>query len=184
MSIQAKFSRWTIGGAGTLSGHQPHHAAWPEASFFREAATKKERPDMINRVFIAGLLGGVAMFIWGSVSHMALGLEESAVKDLPNEGPITAAMQVGIKEPGFYFFPGMEVNAKATKEEKAAAQKKWNEKYAAGPRGVVIFHPTGQNFNFPKKLALQLAAKLQSASFWRSSWHKAHREATPAGLRW
>ena len=115
---------------------------------------------MIKRVFIAGLLGGVAMFIWGSVSHMALGLEESAVKDLPNEGPITAAMQVGIKEPGFYFFPGMEVNAKATKEEKAAAQKKWNEKYAAGPRGVVIFYPTGQNFNFPKKLALQLAAQI------------------------
>lgn len=100
------------------------------------------------------------MFLWGSISHMVLGLEETAVKDLPNEGPVTAAMQAGIKEPGFYFFPGMEMSGKQTKEEKEAAAKKWNEKYAAGPRGIVVFHPTGQPFNFGKRLSLQLADQL------------------------
>lgn len=115
---------------------------------------------MLKRVIVGGLLGGLAMFIWGSISHMVLSLEESAVKDLPNEGPITAAMQVGIKEPGFYFFPAMDLAGKTTKEEKATAQKKWNEKYAAGPRGIVVFHPTGQEFNFGKRLALQLADQL------------------------
>jgi hypothetical protein len=114
---------------------------------------------MIKRVIIGGLLGGLAMFIWGSVSHMVLGLSETAVKDLPNEGPITAALQAGIKEPGFYFFPAMELAGKTTKEEKEAAQKRWNEKYAAGPRGIVIFHPTGQQFNFGKRLALTLGAQ-------------------------
>ena len=37
------------------------------------------------RIFLAGLLGGIAMFIWTSIAHMALPLGDTGVREIPNE---------------------------------------------------------------------------------------------------
>ena len=115
---------------------------------------------MTKRIIIGGILAGLAMFMWGAVSHMALGLQESGIKQFANEAPVLAALKSEIKEPGFYFFPGMDTSPNMTKEQKAAAQKKWEEKYLAGPRGILVYHPDGEQAMSPRQLGLQLIATI------------------------
>lgn len=115
---------------------------------------------MIIRVIFGGIAGGIAMFIWGAVSHMALRLEESTIKEFPNEGQVISAMQTNINEAGLYFFPGMGVPPGASKEQKAEAMKKWSEKYQAGPRGIMVYRPDGEQAMSPRQLGLQLAAEI------------------------
>jgi hypothetical protein len=110
---------------------------------------------MTIRIIIGGMLAGIATFIWGAISHMVLGLGEVGIKQISNETLVLAALQTNIKEPGFYFFPGMEDQPNATKEQKAAAEKAWNQKYLAGPRGVLVYHPDGAQAMSPKQMGLQ-----------------------------
>src|ERR1051326_1296260 len=84
--------------------------------------------DMSTRILIAGILGGVVMFIWGFVSHELLPLGELGVKVMPNEDVVTAALQTNLGEdPGFYVFPAGGLTPGATREQKEAAMKKAEE---------------------------------------------------------
>src|SRR5262249_44749711 len=94
---------------------------------------------MTKRVILGGIVAGIAMFVWGSVSHMVLPLGEAGIKNLPNEEVVTRSLTENIKEPGFYFFPGP--SQKTTKEESQA----WEEKYRRGPVGIMIYHPNGRD---------------------------------------
>ena len=91
------------------------------------------------RIILAGIAGGIAMFLWSFVSHTVLPLGEVGVKMLPNEPAVMSAMKANISEPGFYFYPGMDMAHDVSAEEQAA----WAERYKAGPRGILIYHPTG-----------------------------------------
>src|SRR5437879_10645303 len=115
---------------------------------------------MTKRIIIGGLVAGVATFIWGAVSHIVLGLGEAAIKEIPNESQVLLVLQANLKETGFYFFPGMQCPPGASKEQKAAAEKKWNEKYVAGPRGILVYHPEGEQAMSPKQLLSQLAVEI------------------------
>lgn len=112
------------------------------------------------RLIFGGIAAGIAMFAWGAVSHMVLRLEESAIKDIPNESVVVATLQTNLNEAGFYFFPGMNVSPGASKEQQAELMKKWTEKYEAGPRGIMVYRPDGGQAMSPKQFGLQLAAEI------------------------
>jgi len=95
------------------------------------------------------------MFMWGAISHMALPLGEMGVKTLPGEQMIMPALKFSIQERGFYFFPGMDKNDKSE-----AAQKAWEEKYKAGPRGVLIFDPAGGEMMSMSQLGTELGSNI------------------------
>jgi len=60
------------------------------------------------RILIAGVLGGIAMFIWASVAHVATPLASIGLAPMPNEAAtITALHQSLGDKPGLYFFPFM-----------------------------------------------------------------------------
>ena len=40
---------------------------------------------MAKRVLIAGVLGGIAMFLWSSIAHMVLPLGMTGIQEIPNE---------------------------------------------------------------------------------------------------
>jgi len=84
------------------------------------------------RIVIAGIVGGVGMFIWGAISHMALPIGEMGVAPLP-DSVVPAMAQADMHERRMYLFPGMPNDASAD------AQKAWFDKYTAGPRGIVVF---------------------------------------------
>jgi hypothetical protein len=94
----------------------------------------------MKRVIIGAIVGGLVMFMASFVTHTVLPIGEMGVKNLPNEDTVVAAMKQSISEPGFYFFPGMDMSGGMSKEEEQA----WQAKYEAGPIGILIYHPVGQ----------------------------------------
>ena len=108
------------------------------------------------RIILAGIAGGIAMFLWSFVSHTVLPLGEVGVKMLPNEPAVMSAMKANISEPGFYFYPGMDMAHDVSSEEQAA----WAERYKAGPRGILIYPPTGAEPMGPGMLLTELASNI------------------------
>jgi hypothetical protein len=50
------------------------------------------------RILLAGVLGGIAMFVWTSIAHMALPLGEAGINEIPNRSVVLSAMQSSIGE--------------------------------------------------------------------------------------
>ena len=118
---------------------------------------------MVKRIFLAYLLGGVAIFLWQFVAHMVTPLGDAGIKALPNEQAIQKAIKDTVREPGFYFFPAPEDKPGLTTAQKGEAMAKAQERSLTEPGGIMIVHPAGPPFNFPRLLMAQLGFDLLAA---------------------
>ena len=85
---------------------------------------------MAKRILLAGVLGGVALFVWGFVSHVLLGLGDAGIQPLPQAQMVQQSLSA-VKEAGFYFFPSGEKPGTLRPEQEG------------GPYAIVIYHPNG-----------------------------------------
>jgi hypothetical protein len=116
------------------------------------------------RILVAGILGGVVMFVWTSVAHMALPLGEAGINEIPNESAVLSAMQSNIGDnSGLYIFPGLGVGKNATREEKSEAMKQMQQRIAANPSGILMYHPPGRPFAFGKSLVVEFSTEVLQA---------------------
>ena len=116
------------------------------------------------KLLVAGLLGGIVMFIWTSIAHMALPLGEAGIGEIPNESAVLSSMQSTIGEQsGLYVFPGPGVGKNATRQEKNDAMKHMVEKMAANPSGILMYHAPGRPFTFGKWLGIEFGTELFEA---------------------
>jgi hypothetical protein len=116
---------------------------------------------MTTRYLIAGVLGGIAMFIWTSIAHMALPLGQAGIGEIPNEQAVVAAMQSNIGDKtGLYIFPGLGLGPEATRQQKREAMKQMGESYAKNPSGVLMYHPAGRPLALGKLLGIEFATEL------------------------
>ena len=98
------------------------------------------------KILLAGILGGIVMFIWTSIAHMALPLGEAGIREIPNEAAVLSEMQSNIGEQtGLYIFPGPGVGKNATRQEKNEAMKHVAEKMATNPSGILMYHGPGSS---------------------------------------
>ncbi len=116
------------------------------------------------RILLAGILGGIAMFVWTSIAHMALPLGEAGINEIPNESALLSAMQSSIGDnAGLYIFPGLGVGKNATREAKNEAMKQMQQRIAANPSGLLMYHPPGRQFAFGKSLAVEFSTEVLQA---------------------
>jgi len=116
------------------------------------------------KILFTGVLGGLVMFIWTSIAHMALPLGEAGIREIPNESAVLSAMQSNIGEQtGLYIFPGPGVGKNATRQEKNEAMKRMSEKMAANPSGILMYHAAGRPFAFGKWLGIEFGPELLEA---------------------
>jgi hypothetical protein len=116
------------------------------------------------KILLAGILGGIAMFIWTSIAHMALPLGQAGIREIPNESAVLGAMQSNIGEQtGLYIFPGPGIGKNATRHEKDEAMKQMREKIAANPSGILMYHAPGRPFAFGKWLGVEFGTELLQA---------------------
>lgn len=124
----------------------------------------------LSRILIAAIVGGLVTFIWGAVDHMATPLGKMGLKSLPDAQSqmIMNAMNFSLKERGFYMFPACDEKGIESKS-KDVQEKAWNaycDKYAAGPRGAIIFDPEpGIKAMSPKMLGIEFASNVGAAFF-------------------
>ena len=92
------------------------------------------------RIIIAGLIGGIVLFIWGAVAHMALPIGEMGMKVAANQDATIATLQAaGDQGAGVYMIPGMA--PEAWRDE--AARNAFIEKYRTSPSAFVVYDPAG-----------------------------------------
>ena len=113
------------------------------------------------KILLAGILGGIVMFIWTSIAHMALPLSEAGIREIPNESAALSTMQSNIGEnTGLYIFPGLGVSKDASRQEKSEAMKHMSEKMAANPSGILMYHAPGRPFALGKSLGIEFGTEL------------------------
>jgi hypothetical protein len=117
---------------------------------------------MGKRIVLAGLAGGVLVFIVSGFLHSATHLGEVGIRPIPNEDLVLMAMHNSLPEPGFYFFPAPNLSP-MSKEEKAAEQSRYLAKFKQGPTGILMYKPGGEDLNFGKLLVVQFLIGLVAA---------------------
>jgi hypothetical protein len=119
---------------------------------------------MMKRVLLAGVLGGIAMFVWAAIAHMALPLGTTGIKEIPNEQGVLAGMQTQLGEAsGLYLFPGMGLGPNPTRQEQNAAMQQYDQKLATNPSGLLIYHPPGAKALTPGQLMTEFLTELAEA---------------------
>src|SRR6266516_6477633 len=128
---------------------------------------------MTIRTLIASVLGGIAMFIWTSIAHMALPLGEAGVREIPNEQAVLAAMQANIGgKSGLYLFTGFGLGPNATRQQRKEAMQHMGEKIASNPSGILMYHTPGRALAVGKFLGIDFATNSSNLSSPSSCWRR------------
>lgn len=121
---------------------------------------------MTKRILLAGLLGGIAMFIWSGIAHTATPLGMVGIKEIPNEQNVLTAMQGQLgATSGLYLYPGMGAGPNPTKEQQQAAMRQYDQRLAANPSGLLIYHPPGMKALTGAQLGTEFLTELIEALF-------------------
>ena len=83
----------------------------------------------MGKILLAGVFGGIALFMWGGFSHMVLGLGSVGIQNIHR--PVYDSMKSTIAQPGFYFFPEND------------GKNNIKDEFKDGPTGILLFRPTG-----------------------------------------
>jgi hypothetical protein len=119
---------------------------------------------MAKRVVLAGVLGGIAMFFWMSLAHVVLPLGETGVQEIGNEPAVLSSMHASLGEKsGLYLFPATGAGPNATNQEKNAAMQHYDEKLAANPSGLLVYHPPGETGMTARRLVTEFLTELLGA---------------------
>lgn len=114
------------------------------------------------RIVLASLLGGIVMFLWGAAIHMATPLGQAGMTSLPDEA--LPALRDRLDERQIYYFPAWPEHAPdATDVQKKAATAAWENAYKAGPRGMVVYDPSGGKPFDPTNLVVEFISGLLAA---------------------
>jgi hypothetical protein len=107
---------------------------------------------MPKRYWIAGLVGGLAMYVWMSIAHVATPLGATGISMISGEEPLLASMTAVLGDkPGLYMFPSMDP---------AASMREYEKKLVANPSGLLIYRRAGGLALEPTQLAGELVAEI------------------------
>jgi hypothetical protein len=112
------------------------------------------------RILIGGIVGGIVVFFVGFFTHAMLGLQGRAIANLPDEPRVAEALKSSGVKPGIYSLPGMLQGADASDPKK---NEELNARYKAGPSGVIVIAPTGEDMMSGATLGMEFATNVIAA---------------------
>jgi hypothetical protein len=118
-----------------------------------------------TKIFLAGVLGAVAMFLWTFVAHELLPLGEAGVQNTMNDDALLSALKSTVNDkPGLYIYPSMGLGPDATHAQRSEAMGKYAATLEKNPSGFFIFHPAGSRpMNMGKFLTIEFVTELCEA---------------------
>jgi len=97
----------------------------------------------MNRIFLAGLLGGIAMFGWSYLAYTALPVGKIGLRRMPNEIALLETLQKEIAEnSGVYVFPGLRLPSNPP-DGKTKTLDDLDQTVARYPSGLLIYNAAG-----------------------------------------
>lgn len=115
------------------------------------------------RVIVAGLAGGVAIFLWGFIAHMLLPLGEAGIQALPQQAKVLPALSGALNEPGLYIYPWPESASGKPMPVNQQSQQAAAELYRSSPHGLLLFHPPGGAMLTGRQLLAEFATNCITA---------------------
>ena len=92
------------------------------------------------RVLVAGLIGGIVMFLWGVAAHMALGLGEVGLRLPANENVALSGLQEGLGgKAGIYMLPALDPKQMGD----PSVVQAYSIKAVRSPYAWVVYQPQG-----------------------------------------
>ena len=118
-----------------------------------------------TRIFLAGVLGAIAMFLWTFVSHEILPLGEAGVQNTMDDTALLNELKSTVKnKDGLYIYPSMGLGPDATHAQRTEAMHTYEAKLAKNPSGFLIYHPAGSRpMNMGKYLTVEFVTELCEA---------------------
>jgi hypothetical protein len=118
-----------------------------------------------TRIFLAGVLGAIAMFAWTAIAHMALPLGEAGIQNTMDDDALLTALKSTVKnKEGLYVYPTMGLGPDATHAQQSEAMKTYPEKLEKNPSGFFLYHPAGSRpMNMGKFLTIEFITELCEA---------------------
>jgi hypothetical protein len=118
-----------------------------------------------TKMFLAAVLGAVAMFVWTAIAHMALPLGEAGVQNTMDDEALLAALKANVKDKdGLYTYPSMGLGPDATHAQMSEAMKTFPAKLEKNPSGFFLYHPAGSRpMNMGKFLTIEFVTELCEA---------------------
>ena len=105
---------------------------------------------MTKKYWIAGLLGGLATYVWMSIAHVASPLGAVGIQTIPGEQPVLSAFTAVLGDKaGLYLFPAME-----------GSMADYEKKLAASPSGLLVYRAPGAAPMTPGQLIGELAVEM------------------------
>ena len=135
----------------------------------------------MSRKLLAGILGGLAFFVWSSLAHVVLPLGRTGFQEIPNEQVVISAMKTIMPNPGLYLFPGLGLPPDATGAQMRAAMPAREQKVASGPSGILIYFPA-REVNLWRNLPIELGTNILQVLL--AVFLLAQTSLTSFGARW
>ena len=106
---------------------------------------------MTIRIFIAGIVGGIVMFMWNFIAHDVLPIGHTGINQMANEAQVIDTLKSNLTADykALYVFPW--IDPKASAEERKGAM----EKAASTPSGILMYHPQ-RPLNFARLIVTEL----------------------------
>jgi hypothetical protein len=112
----------------------------------------------MGKLAVAALVGGLIVFAWGAIAHMATPLGMAGMSFLSDEGATIEGLRVSVPKTGMYIFP---TNGMDSKNE--AEQKAWAEKIRRGPSGLLLYRAEGMEPMPPRMLVVEFISGVVAA---------------------
>jgi hypothetical protein len=106
----------------------------------------------MKKIILAALVGGIIVFIWSAIAHMATPLGTMGISNLPNEDAVMASLRANVPDSGMYWFPGERPD-----------HKEWEAKMKEGPSGLLFYTAGGGPMMHPKQLISELLTNIVAA---------------------
>lgn len=92
------------------------------------------------RVLVAGLIGGIVMFVWGVAAHTVLGLGEAGIRQPANENMALSGLQEGLGDrAGVYVLPTLDPR----QMDDPAMVRSYSIRAVRSPYAWVVYQPQG-----------------------------------------
>ena len=94
------------------------------------------------RILVAAIFGGIVMFLWGGVAHMALGLGNQGIHQPAHEDAVIGSLRDGLgPQPGIYMLPSFD----PSKWNDPASRAAYAQKALVSPYALVVYLPQGED---------------------------------------
>ena len=110
----------------------------------------------MGRIVLAGIAGGIAMFVMMSIAHMSLVAQVGFSQMTNDKAAISALQAATANKPGLYIYPTVDMRSKDAMSKAAAVRK-------VMPSGILIYQPPRVPGMTPKLLGTEFGTEIVQA---------------------